>query len=96
MMKEILKIRTHTREYSIPAGKPVIIQWRSTNKTRKGVSTAIGWIKPSDDPRAIVLIHSAFQTWDHIEQEYPSKWKVWNSQIIDIRPLKAMRFENGN
>lgn len=93
---KILTIKTRSKEYIVGEGKPVILVWRSKNKTRPGLSTAVGWLKRGENPHTVTLIHSCFQTWDKMEQEYPSKWTVWMSQIIDIRPLTAMRSNYGN
>lgn len=82
-----LKIKTPIREYTIYEGRPVIVLWRSRNKTRRGFSTAVGWIKRGEKPHTILLIHSCFQTWDKVEQEYPASWTIWESQIINIRLL---------
>lgn len=86
---EMLTIQTRRQKFIVPLGKPVICQWKSTNKSRKGISTAIGWIKQGEKPHTIHLIHSAFQTWDKVEQEYCAHWTVWASQILDIRPLST-------
>ena len=85
-------IRTKIKEFIVGEGKPVILVWKSKNKTRPGINTAVGWIKRGEQPHTITLIHSCFQTWDKMEQEYPSKWTVWESQILDLRPLSALRF----
>ena len=93
-MGRTITIRTGIREYRIPEGRPAIIAWRSKNKTRQGISTAVGWIKRGEKPNTIELVHSCFQTWDKVEQEYPSKWTIWEYRIIDIRPLAAVRGSN--
>lgn len=90
-MGRSMTIRTKSREYQIPEGRPAIVSWKSKNKNRPGNSTAVGWIKRGEKPHTIQLIHSCFQTWDHVEQEYPASWTIWESQIIDILPLAAAR-----
>lgn len=86
-----IHVKTKNKEYHISAGKPVIVHWKAKNKTRAGESTAVGWIKPGEKPHTITLIHSCFQTHDKVEQEYTSSWTIWDTQIIDIRPLSAMK-----
>lgn len=88
-MGRTIVIKTKVREYNIPEGRPAIVVWKSKNKTRQGVSTAVGWIKHGEKPHTITLIHSCFQTWDKVEQEYPASWTIWDRSIIDIRPLSA-------
>ena len=90
MQRNVITIKTKRREYTIMEGKPAIVQWKSKNKNRQGMSTAIGWIIRDKDPKCIRLIHSCFQTWDNIEQEYPSSWTIWNNSIIDIQPMTHM------
>lgn len=86
-----MKIRTRETVYDIQEGKPVIIKYKTKNKSRAGISTAIGWIKKSKDPKAFDIIHSCFQTWDAIEKEYPAHWTVWEGQIISIHVMTAAR-----
>lgn len=86
-----ITIKTKVLEYCVPEGRPAIVIWKSKNKTRSGVSTAVGWIKRGDKPHTIHLIHSCFETWDKVEQEYPASWTIWESQIIGIHPLQATR-----
>ena len=88
MGKDII-IKTKAKTFNIPEGKPVIITWKSKNKSRQGYSTAVGWIKRGKDPHTVTLIHSCFQTWDKVEQEYPAAWTVWMSQIMEIRTLST-------
>ena len=87
MEKRTILIRTKSREYIVQEGEPVIITWKSKNKTRQGLNTAVGWLMWGDRPHTVTLVHSCFQTWDKLEQEYPSKWTIWHSQILEIRPL---------
>ena len=89
MGKDII-IKTKAKTFHIPEGKPVIVTWKSKNKSRSGCSTAVGWIKGGKEPHTVLLIHSCFQTWDKVEQEYPAAWTVWMSQIIDIRTLSTL------
>lgn len=86
-----ITIKTPEREYVIPEGKPVIVKWKSKNKERKGVSTGIGWLKRGEKPHTFLLVHSAFQTWDQVESEYPAKWTIWDSQILGITKLKGYK-----
>lgn len=88
---ETLFIKTRGREFSIPSGKPVIIQWKSKNKNRPGQSTGIGWLKRGAKPHTLELVHSCFNTWDGVEAEYPSRWTIWESQILNILPLKGVK-----
>ena len=83
-----LKIKTPNRTFIVPEGRPVIVQWKAKNKSRQGVGMALGWLKRGDNPHCVTLVHSTFQTWDKIEQEYPASWTIWYSQILDIRILK--------
>ena len=84
-------IKTPEKEYVLPEGKPCIIKWKAKNKERKGVSTGIGWLKRGEKPHTFLLVHSAFQTWDKVEQEYPAKWTIWESSIVDIHQVKAIQ-----
>lgn len=86
-----ITVRTPEREYVIPEGKPCIIKWKAKNKERKGISTGIGWIKRGEKLHTILLVHSAFQTWDGVEAEYVSKWTIWESQIIEITKLAGVK-----
>ena len=86
-----LTIRTKEREFVIPERKPVIIKWKATNKQRQGISTGIGWLLRGEKPHTFQLVHSAFQTWDKVEQEYPCTWTIWESQIIDVHQVQAVR-----
>lgn len=88
-MHKMIHIATKAKQFQIPEGRPVIINWKSKNKSRSGTSTAVGWIIPGDQPKTVKIVHSCFETWDKIEQEYQSSWTIWHSQIIDIRPLTA-------
>lgn len=88
---ETLIIRTRSREFSIPEGKPVIIQWKSKNKSRSGQSTGIGWLKRGEHPHTLELIHSCFKTWDDVEMEYPTRWTIWENQILNILPLRGIK-----
>lgn len=90
-MGRTITIKTKVREYNISEGRPAIVVWKSKNKSRQGYSTAVGWIKRGEKPHTIQLIHSCFQTWDHVEQEYPASWTIWYTQIIDIRILSTTR-----
>ncbi|MBS1369758.1 MAG: hypothetical protein HPZ91_07345 [Lentisphaeria bacterium] len=87
MGKTTIIIKTRQRSYEIPEGKPVLIRWKAKNKSRTGLCTGIGWIKPGENRHTIVLVHQAFCTWDGVETEYPSRWTIWTSQIIDIRMI---------
>ena len=86
-----IRIITQGREYVIPEGKPVIVKWKSKNKERRGVSTGIGWLLRGDKPHTFRLVHSAFQTWDKVEQEYPCSWTIWESQILDVHQVQVVR-----
>ena len=86
-----ITVKTKVKEFTIPEGKPAIVVWKSKNKSRPGVSTAIGWVKRGEKPGTILLINSAFQTYDKVEQNYPAKWTIYHSTIIDIRPLTLAR-----
>ena len=86
-----LVIRTREREFTVPEGKPVIVQWKSKNKSRPGRSVGIGWIRRGEKPHTIELIHSAFQTWDQIEKEYPARWTIWETQVLEIHQLQSVR-----
>lgn len=88
-MLKMIEITTKEKQFQIPEGRPVIITWKGKNKSRSGMSTAVGWIKHGEAPKTVKLVHSCFETWDKIEQEYQSSWTIWHSQIIDIRPLTA-------
>ena len=83
-----ITIKTPKRTYSVPEGRPVLIQWQAKHKGRTGVGVAVGWIKRGENAQTITLVHSTFQTWDRLQQEYPAKWTIWKSQIRDIRILK--------
>lgn len=83
-----IRIKTPTRSFIVPEGRPVIIQWKAKNKSRAGLGMAMGWIKRGDDPHTVKIIHSTFQTWDKLESEYPASWTIWKSQILDIRIMK--------
>lgn len=85
-----LTITTKTQTYTIPEGKPAIVKWKSKNKERPGISTAIAWIKRGEKPHTFLLIHSCFQTYDKVEQEYPASWTIWESQILDIHQVAAL------
>jgi len=86
-MKEKIIIKTPKREWTIPVGKPVRIQWKAKNKDRTGLCVGLGWIKRGEKPHTILLVHQTFSTWDAVETEYPSKWTIWESQILDIQVL---------
>lgn len=88
-MARTITIRTKAKTFQVLEGKPVILTWKTKNKSRQGFSTAVGWIKAGDNPHNFLLIHSCFQTWDQVEQEYPATWTIWESQIIDIRTLST-------
>ena len=85
-----ITINTKTQVFTIPEGKPVIVKYKCKNKERQGTSTAIGWLKRGEKPHTFLLVHSAFQTWDKVEQEYPAKWTIWESSIVDIHQVKAI------
>lgn len=73
--------------YQIRENAPVIIKWSGKYKDRPGISTAIGWIKRGERPHTVLLVHSAFETHDQIEHDYPAKWTIFQSQILFIREL---------
>lgn len=87
MKRKIVLVKTRSRDYEIPEGRPVLIRWKAKNKSRTGLCTGIGWLKPGGNRHTIELVHQAFCTWDGVETEYPSRWTIWMSQIIDIRIL---------
>ena len=62
--------------------------WKCKCKSRPGISCAIGWLKHGEQPGRIRLVHSAFQTYDRAEQEYPCAWDIFCGSIIDIKILK--------
>ena len=86
-----IRVKTKVKEFTIPEGKPAIVIWKSKNKSRPGVSTAIGWLKHGEKPGTILLVHSAFQTYDKVEQDYPATWTIYHSAVLDIRPLQLAR-----
>ncbi|WP_176013633.1 hypothetical protein [Victivallis sp. Marseille-Q1083] len=89
-MKENIVIKTRQRSFTIPAGRPVLIRWECKNKSRPGVSVGIGWLKKGDRPHTVELVHQTFSTWDQAENEYASHWTIYESRIIDIRPLQRI------
>lgn len=88
-MSKPIVIKTASRTVEIPEGKPCIVQWKSKNKTRPGVSTAVGWVKRGERPGTILLVHSAFETYDRVEREYPAKWTIFLGSILSVTPLHA-------
>ena len=89
-MRRTITIKTKEREYTIAEGKPAIVVWKSKNKSRQGTSPGVGWIIRGEKPHTIRLIHSCFQTWDKVEQEYPASWTIWDSQIIAVNALATV------
>ena len=90
-MSNKITIKLKERQIEIAEGKPAIVVWKSKNKERKGIATAICWVKRGEHPKTLQLIHSCFQTWDKVESEYPCSWNVWESQILNIKPLKGVK-----
>ena len=91
---EQLIIKTPKRTYSVPEGRPVIVQWNAKHKGRTGSGMALGWIKRGENPHCITLVHSTFQSWDRLAQGYPAKWTIWKSQITDIRILRREKTDD--
>ena len=89
-MRRTITIKTKEHEYTIAEGKPAIVVRKSKNKSRQGTSTGVGWIIRGEKPHTIRLIHSCFQTWDKVEQEYPASWTIWDSQIIAVNALATV------
>lgn len=87
MNNSVLSIATPLGTFSVPDGKPVIIRWKCKNKNRRGVSLGVGWLRRGEKPHTLRLVHSAFQTWDAVEQEYPASWTIWESSVLDVRLL---------
>ena len=85
----MLTIKTSKKVYIVPEGKPCIVRWGGKNKTRPGVSTAVGWIKRGERPRTFELVQSCFETWDEVEREYPVSWQIFESRVLSIVVLKA-------
>lgn len=83
-----MKIKVNGSTVDIPEGKPVRVCWKCKCKSRPGISCAIGWLKHGEQPGRIRLVHSAFQTYDRAEQEYPCAWDIFCGSIIDIKILK--------
>ena len=86
-----LVIRTREREFTVPSGKPVMIRYKTKNKTRSGIAVSLGWIMPGDRPHTVTLVPSCFQTWDEIEKEYPFTRTIWSSSIEDIKILSSVK-----
>ena len=89
-MRSII-IRLADRQIAIAEGKPAIVVWKTKNKQRPGTATAVAWIKRGERPGELALIHSGFQTYDKVEQEYTSSWHIFERQLIDVRPLAVVR-----
>lgn len=89
-MSKIITIKTPENQWQIPEGKPVMIRFKTKNKQRPGVGFALGWIKTGEKPGTVMVIHSTFNTWDKVEQEYPCKWTVYKSSIMDIKQLRSI------
>ena len=87
---EMLRIRNACREWSVPSGKPVMIRYKTKNKTRSGIAVSLGWIMPGDRPGSVTLVPSCFQTWDEIEKEYPFTRTIFSSSVVDIRILSSV------
>lgn len=88
---EMLRIKNNCREWSVPSGKPVMIRYKTKNKTRSGVAVSLGWIMPGERPHTVTLVPSCFQTWDEIEKEYPFTRTIWSSSIEDIKILSSVK-----
>lgn len=84
-------IQTPQREVAVESGKPVLVRWKSKNKQRPGVSVGVGWLLPGEKPHTVKLVHSAFQTYDQVEQEYPSSWSIWTSSILEVHQLGRLK-----
>lgn len=90
-MSNTIYIKTAQREFTIDQGKPVLVRWKSKNKSRPGTSVGLGWLLPGENRHTVKLVHSTFQTYDQVEQEYPASWTIWTSSILDIHEMRRTK-----
>lgn len=84
---ENITIKLPGKTVVIQEGKPCIVRWKGKNRSRPGICAAIGWIKRGERPGSIILVHSAFETYDRVEREYPAQWTIFYSSILSVSPL---------